>query len=141
MRIRVLLALLTTVITTKTANAQNTIGIPNIINYSKQDYHAGSQNWDIKQDSNGVTYFANNEGLLKEVLADVPGSLVARLKQVAEPEKRAEFAVRSVLSRPARAEEVQTLADYLRRRPDRPAAANQQMLWALFASAEFRFNH
>ncbi len=85
--------------------------------------------------------FANNEGLLKEVLGDGAGSLMARLKQIAEPEKRAEWAVRSVLSRPARAEEVRTLADYLRRRQDRPAAANQQMLWALFASAEFRFNH
>jgi len=85
--------------------------------------------------------FANNESLLKEVLADAPGSLVSRLKQIAEPEKRAELAVRSVLSRPGRSEEIQTLADYLRRRPDRSAGANQQMLWALLASAEFRFNH
>lgn len=46
------------------APAQNTIGIPNIINYSRQDYRAGSQNWDIKQDSSGITYFANNDGLL-----------------------------------------------------------------------------
>ena len=85
--------------------------------------------------------FANNENLLKEVFGDGPGSLASRLKQIAEPEKRAELAVRSVLSRPGRSEEIQTLADYLRRRTDRPAAANQQMLWALLASAEFRFNH
>src|SRR5438552_3603602 len=44
--------------------SQNTIGIPAIINYSKQDYHAGSQNWDIQQDSDGILYFANNDGLL-----------------------------------------------------------------------------
>ena len=44
--------------------SQNTIGIPAIINYSKQDYHAGSQNWDIQQDQDGVLYFANNDGLL-----------------------------------------------------------------------------
>lgn len=43
---------------------QNTIGFPDIINYSKQTYTAGLQNWDIKQDKNGVMYFANNEGLL-----------------------------------------------------------------------------
>ncbi len=46
------------------AFCQNTIGLPEIINYSKQAYSAGSQNWDIKQDEGGVLYFANNEGLL-----------------------------------------------------------------------------
>ncbi|HEX4876681.1 MAG TPA: triple tyrosine motif-containing protein, partial [Chitinophagaceae bacterium] len=43
---------------------QNTIGLPDVINYSKQAYKAGLQNWDIKQDSNGIIYIANNEGLL-----------------------------------------------------------------------------
>lgn len=43
---------------------QNTIGLPDVINYSKQSYSAGLQNWDIKQDKNGIIYFANNEGLL-----------------------------------------------------------------------------
>lgn len=44
--------------------SQNTIGFPDILNYSKQAYKAGLQNWDIKQDKNGIVYFANNEGLL-----------------------------------------------------------------------------
>lgn len=43
---------------------QNTIGLPDVVNYSKQSYNAGLQNWDIKQDKNGTIYFANNEGLL-----------------------------------------------------------------------------
>ncbi|MCU7549709.1 hypothetical protein OCK74_11325 [Chitinophagaceae bacterium LB-8] len=43
---------------------QNTIGLPEIINYSKQSYSAGTQNWDIKQGQNGLVYFGNNEGLL-----------------------------------------------------------------------------
>ncbi len=43
---------------------QNTLGLPLIINYSKDDYHGGSQTWDIAQDSTGKMYFANNEGLL-----------------------------------------------------------------------------
>ena len=43
---------------------QNTIGLPEIINYSKHIYKAGTQNWDICQDVNGLLYFANNEGLL-----------------------------------------------------------------------------
>lgn len=44
--------------------AQNTIGIPNIVNYTKQQYNAGSQNWNIIQDKNGIVYCANNDGLL-----------------------------------------------------------------------------
>jgi hypothetical protein len=85
--------------------------------------------------------FANNESLLKELLADAPGSLVSRLKQTADLEKRADLAVRSVLSRPARPEEVKAVTEYLRGRADRPVDACQQAVWALLASAEFRFNH
>jgi len=43
---------------------QNTIGLPEVLNYYKKNYNAGLQNWDIKQDKNGIMYFANNEGLL-----------------------------------------------------------------------------
>ncbi len=40
------------------------MGIPAIINYAKEQYHAGNQVWDITQDDNGIVYFANNDGLL-----------------------------------------------------------------------------
>ncbi|MBN8674707.1 MAG: hypothetical protein J0L56_11265 [Chitinophagales bacterium] len=43
---------------------QNTIGLPDVINYPKQAYGAGLQSWDFRQDKNGVIYVANNEGLL-----------------------------------------------------------------------------
>ena len=43
---------------------QNTIGLPQIINYNSTDYKGGTQTWDIKQDKNGIMYFANNEGLV-----------------------------------------------------------------------------
>ena len=40
------------------------IGLPQIINFSSENYHAGAQNWKIDQDEQGIMYFANNEGLL-----------------------------------------------------------------------------
>ena len=43
---------------------QSTIGLREILNYEKQRYNAGAQNWDIGQDVQGRVYFANNEGLL-----------------------------------------------------------------------------
>ncbi|MCC7244621.1 MAG: hypothetical protein IT269_02990, partial [Saprospiraceae bacterium] len=41
------------------------LGIPPTRNFSKNIYQAGTQNWDAAQDSRGVLYFANNEGLLQ----------------------------------------------------------------------------
>ncbi len=46
------------------ANCQNTIGFPDVLNFYKGTYNAGLQNWDIKQDNNGIVYIANNDGLL-----------------------------------------------------------------------------
>lgn len=43
---------------------QNTIGLPRISNFSKVDYHGGTQTWDIDQDRVGRLFFANNEGLI-----------------------------------------------------------------------------
>jgi DNA-binding CsgD family transcriptional regulator len=46
------------------SHGQNTIGIPDIINYEKKTYNAGTSNWDIIQDKNGIVYFTNTEGIL-----------------------------------------------------------------------------
>ena len=47
-------------------NAQvKSIGTPFIRNYSRANYQAGSQTWDIEQGENGMMYFANNNGLLE----------------------------------------------------------------------------
>lgn len=46
------------------ALSQNTIGLPDIVNYTKQVYSGGAQNRKIKQDKNGILYFANNEGVI-----------------------------------------------------------------------------
>ena len=43
---------------------QNTIGFPEVINYTRQEYKGGLQNWDITQDRNGIIFIANNEGVL-----------------------------------------------------------------------------
>ncbi|HEY8733361.1 MAG TPA: two-component regulator propeller domain-containing protein, partial [Puia sp.] len=52
------------VICTSSVQAQNPIGIPDIINYHNNVYSAGTENRSIVEDQNGVMYFANLEGLL-----------------------------------------------------------------------------
>jgi len=49
---------------TAIVKGQNPIGIPDIINYYKSSYNAGTENRSIVQDQNGIMYFANLDGLL-----------------------------------------------------------------------------
>ncbi len=41
------------------------IGTPFVRNFQRSEYLAGSQTWDIQQGTNGMMYFANNDGLLE----------------------------------------------------------------------------
>lgn len=45
-------------------SGQHIIGLPAIVNYTKQQYLGGGQTWDADMDRNGILYFANNDGLL-----------------------------------------------------------------------------
>jgi len=46
------------------ALAQNPLGVPLVHVYNKAVFQGGSRTWDIKQDSRGIMYFANNDGLI-----------------------------------------------------------------------------
>ncbi len=59
-RFILLLFLLPSLLLAQTGN----LGLPPVTNFSKSNYHAGTQNWDIAQDAQGRMLFANNEGLL-----------------------------------------------------------------------------
>jgi hypothetical protein len=85
--------------------------------------------------------FSNGERIEKEFLTDGGDRLVGRLKQLNDSQERVDLAVRTVLSRPPTADEMKLLGDYLQKRSDRPAEACRQLVWALLASAEFRFNY
>ncbi len=45
-----------------TLRGQNTIGLPDIINYEKEKYYAGTQNWGIVQDKKGILYLRTTRG-------------------------------------------------------------------------------
>lgn len=41
------------------------VGIPDIVNYSRLDYSASTQNWAVTQDKRGIMFFGNNDGFLE----------------------------------------------------------------------------
>lgn len=41
------------------------VGLPLMRHFYKSNYNAGTQNWSISQDSKGLLYFANNNGVLR----------------------------------------------------------------------------
>lgn len=67
-------------------------------------------------------------------------NLPERLIAVSSPQGVADTAYLAILSRPASAEELQSVAELLDRTEDRGTAIGQ-LIWSLVASAEFRLNH
>ena len=85
--------------------------------------------------------FSNSDRVAKEFLTDGGGSLLGRVKAMKDPAEAVALLVKAAFNRPATDEELEALTEYVRKRGDRPAEAYRQVLWALVASAEFRFCH
>ena len=85
--------------------------------------------------------FLRNGSLVRSWLAPRPETLTDRLLRLQAPDAAAEELYLSVLTRRPNPEERQEVAAYLRNHPKDQPAALQELVWALLASAEFRFNH
>lgn len=87
------------------------------------------------------TLFLANGEPVRSWLVPQGGNLAERLLRAADAKALAEELYLSVLSRPAEPDEVTAVEMYLQgREADRPAAI-REIIWALVASVEFRFNH
>jgi hypothetical protein len=84
--------------------------------------------------------FLTYHPVLRGYLKDTSDTLVSRLKS-SNDEDAARQAVLRVLARTATDEEVRDLADFLAADKTAREKSCQELLWALFASAEFRFNY
>jgi len=45
--------------------SQDIVGVPSIKNYPPKEINAGSDNWAIAQDKQGIMYFGNSQGLIQ----------------------------------------------------------------------------
>jgi hypothetical protein len=97
------------------------------------------------QSSATEALFVSNHAAVQQLLAvpegEEPAGLVAELAALPSNELVIQRAMLSVLSRPATDEERRELSAWLSAQPGDRHAACAQLVWALLASAEFRFNH
>jgi len=85
--------------------------------------------------------FSNGRQVAQALLRNGPDTLVGLLERSSGPAQAVRIAVFTVLSRFPDAEEKKVLSAFLAERTDRPEEAHRQLVWALLAGSEFRFNH
>lgn len=85
--------------------------------------------------------FAANGGSIISWVAPAGGNITERIVNQPDAQLAAADLYQTVLSRAPTPDEISDVANYLAARPDQRAAAAQELVWGLLASAEFRFNH
>jgi hypothetical protein len=86
------------------------------------------------------TLFLKHGGTVRGLVAPRPGNLLDRVLKLGDVNAIADELFLSVLTRHPTADERQDVAEALKGVPDRTAALSE-IVWAMLASAEFRFNH
>jgi len=86
------------------------------------------------------TLFLSNGGVVRGWLAAKPGNLADRISKMTDPKDVADEVFLTVLTRFPNDEERQDVAGFLEGRLPRPAVL-EDLIWAVLATAEFRFNH
>jgi len=93
------------------------------------------------QASAGEALFLSNHPEVQKWTAPAAGNLAARLIAATDTKQLLQTAYWTILSRPVQPEELTFLTQWLEERKTDRARAISQLLWALVASAEFRFNY
>ena len=86
------------------------------------------------------TLFLKHGGVIRNLIAARPGSLLDRVEKLKDPAAVADELFLSVLARPPSAEERQDIAEAIRSPANRRSELSE-VIWAMLASSEFRFNH
>ncbi len=86
-------------------------------------------------------WFSNNLSLQNDLLSTSKDRLVGYLKTLEANEEVVSAAFAAVLTRTADAAETRAIVNYLAEREDRRDDALKQVVWALLATPEMRFNH
>ena len=86
-------------------------------------------------------WFSNNQSIQNDILNGSGDHLVGYLKEIASDSEAVTAAFCSILNREPAEEELKVIEQYLSEREERREEALKQVVWALLATPEFRFNH
>ena len=86
-------------------------------------------------------WFSNNLSLQKDLLSSSSDRLVGYLKPLESDDETVTAAFVSILNRTPEKEEKEAIQKYLSKRETRREEGLKQVVWALMATPEFRFNH
>jgi hypothetical protein len=86
-------------------------------------------------------WFSNNLSLQKDLLSTSKDRLIGYLKTLETDDEVVSAAFTAILNRTPDAAETSAIEKYLTERQDRRDDALKQVVWALLATPEFRFNH
>jgi hypothetical protein len=85
--------------------------------------------------------FSNNDRISNDFLRDSGDRLVGHLKSISDRREAVSAAFWAVCSRPPHDDELAAFEQFLSARSDNPVAGLQQIVWALLAGPELRFNY
>lgn len=85
--------------------------------------------------------FSNSDKAAKQLLADGDDKLIKQLLGMEDRGALLRMAFANILARAPQPQELAVMEDFLQKRSEQRADAVKDVVWALLASTEFRFNH
>lgn len=104
-----------------------------------REFEQPTDNFQIAVDE--ALYFSNNDRIQNDLLRDSNDRLPGYLKKIDDQQKVIEQLWLTVLNRSPWIEDVESANAWLDRDPEKKDESRRQLMWALLAGPEFRFNH
>lgn len=104
-----------------------------------REFEQPGDNFQVAVDE--ALFFSNSQRIQNDMLRDSDDRLLGSLKKNEDQNQAIELLWLTVLGRAPQADEIASANNWLDRNPEKKNEARAQLLWALLAGPEFRFNH
>ena len=104
-----------------------------------REFEQPGENFQIAVDE--ALLFSNSSRVQDDLLRDSDDRLLGQLKKIDHPSERVKQLWLAVLNRTPQPDELASATAWLERVPDKKDESQKQLLWAILAGPEFRFNY
>ena len=113
--------------------------LENQVNGWVREFEQPGDNFQVAVDE--ALFFSNSQRIQNEMLRDSDDRLLGALRKGENQNQAIEVLWLTVLGRVPQVDEITSANNWLDRIPDKKNESRTQLLWALLAGPEFRFNH